>query len=128
MTTSVKARFSKGVLTPLEPLDLEEGEEVMVSIEDVSQVPPGEGLADGDSLESRGQSIYEHEIRSRVDGPGQGKVVVIDVESGDYETDADDASATARLMLRRPNAVTYAVRVGHPTTYRMGARSSFEKP
>ena len=34
MITSVKARFSNGVLTPLDPLDLEEGEEVMVSIED----------------------------------------------------------------------------------------------
>ena len=35
MIANVKARFSKGVLTPLEPLDLEEGQEVMVSIEDV---------------------------------------------------------------------------------------------
>ena len=34
MSTNVKARFSNGVLTPLEPLDLEEGEEVMVSIEE----------------------------------------------------------------------------------------------
>ena len=50
------------------------------------------------------------------------KVVVIDVESGDYETDPDDAAATARLNARRPRALTYAVRVGHPATYRMGAR------
>ena len=42
MITSVKARFSKGVLTPLEPLDLEEGKEVVVSIADA---PPVEGLA-----------------------------------------------------------------------------------
>ena len=34
MIANVKARFSNGVLTPLEPLDLEEGQEVMVSIED----------------------------------------------------------------------------------------------
>ena len=33
MIANVKARFSNGVLTPLEPLDLKEGEEVMVSIE-----------------------------------------------------------------------------------------------
>ena len=30
----VKAKFANGVLTPLEPLDLEEGKEVVVSIED----------------------------------------------------------------------------------------------
>lgn len=34
MIANVKARYSKGVLTPLEPLDLEEGKEVVVSIED----------------------------------------------------------------------------------------------
>ena len=34
MIATVKARYSDGVLTPLEPLDLDEGEEVMVSIED----------------------------------------------------------------------------------------------
>ena len=32
--TNVRARFSEGVLRPLEPLDLEEGVEVTVSIED----------------------------------------------------------------------------------------------
>ena len=34
MIAKIKARFSNGVLTPLEPLDLEEGKEVMVSIAD----------------------------------------------------------------------------------------------
>ena len=34
MIANVRARFSQGVLRPLEPLDLEEGVEVTVSIED----------------------------------------------------------------------------------------------
>ena len=34
MIAHVKARFSNGTLVPLEPLDLEEGTEVVVSIED----------------------------------------------------------------------------------------------
>ena len=34
MITNVKARYSNGALVPLEPLDLEEGKEVTVSIED----------------------------------------------------------------------------------------------
>ena len=33
MITNVRARFSEGVLKPLEPLDLREGAEVTVSIE-----------------------------------------------------------------------------------------------
>ena len=124
MIANVKARFSNGVLTPLEPLDLEEGEEVVVSIEDASRATPRDSIRDEGSLEARGQAIYE-QIRDRVERTAQGKVVVIDVESGDYETDSDDASATARLVARRPGALTYAVRVGHPAAYRMGARFSF---
>ncbi len=45
MITKVKARFSEGVLRPLERLDLEEGVDVVVSIEEIA--PPGhvaEGL------------------------------------------------------------------------------------
>ena len=34
MIANVKARFSNGTLVPLEPLDLEEGREVVVSIEE----------------------------------------------------------------------------------------------
>ena len=43
MIANVKARYSNGVLTPLEPLDLEEGREVVVSIQDGPQ--PSRGLA-----------------------------------------------------------------------------------
>ncbi len=38
MIANVKARFSNGALTPLEPLDLEEGEEVTVSIKPQTQL------------------------------------------------------------------------------------------
>ena len=44
MIASVKARYSNGALVPLEPLDLEEGKEVVVSVEG----PPG-GDVGGDS-------------------------------------------------------------------------------
>ena len=36
MITNVKARFSNGALVPLEPLDLEEGKVVVVSVEDAA--------------------------------------------------------------------------------------------
>ena len=41
MIASVKARYANGVLTPLEPLDLEEGKEVVVSIEDATPQAKG---------------------------------------------------------------------------------------
>ena len=36
MKASVRARYANGVLTPLEPLDLEEGVEVTVSVQDAA--------------------------------------------------------------------------------------------
>ncbi len=38
---TVRARFEKGVLTPLEPLNLEEGKEVVVSVEETSTITSG---------------------------------------------------------------------------------------
>ncbi|MCY4455235.1 MAG: antitoxin family protein [Chloroflexi bacterium] len=43
MTTTVRATYANGVLTPQEPLDLEEGEQVTVSIEGAR--PSNGGLA-----------------------------------------------------------------------------------
>ena len=43
MTTTVKATYADGVLTPSEPLDIEEGKEVTLSIDDSSTA--GGGLA-----------------------------------------------------------------------------------
>jgi len=52
-----------------------------------------------------------------VDPHEKGKFVVIDIYSGDYEIDERDADASVRLLNRRPDALTWAVRVGYPTPY-----------
>ena len=41
MTITIKAKYANGHLTPLEPLDLEEGAEVTVSVEENSAVAAG---------------------------------------------------------------------------------------
>ena len=68
-------------------------------------------------LASRGQAIYEERIRHLVDPQQKGKFVVIDVYSGDYEVHERDADASRKLLKRRPDAMTWAVRVGYPTAY-----------
>ena len=57
MITNIRARFSEGTLRPLEPLDLEEGVEVTVSIED------------GQSPGSESESILEMFERLRKSVP-----------------------------------------------------------
>ena len=44
---NVKARYANGVLTPLEPLSLEEGAEVVVTVEASPFEPPSEPPAEG---------------------------------------------------------------------------------
>ena len=59
MIANVKARFSNGVLTPLEPLDLEEGKEVVVSIEDASSPDP-EGPSLLDMIDELHESVPQY--------------------------------------------------------------------
>lgn len=65
-----------------------------------------------------GKSIYNEQAQARLGPVEEGKFVVIDVETGDYEVDARDAVATRRLLTLRPNAVTYGVRGGYRAPYR----------
>ena len=69
-----------------------------------------------------GRAIYRERIRPTLGPEHKGKVVVIDVKSGDYEIADKDLVATRRLKERRPNAYTWAERVGYPAMYKMGAR------
>ena len=60
MITSVKARFSNGALVPLEPLDLEEGREVVVSVED----PPA-GMSEETPATKRGLAAIVERVKER---------------------------------------------------------------
>ena len=45
MTKKIKAKVVKGTLTPLEPIDLKEGDEATVSIDDKSELSDEERIA-----------------------------------------------------------------------------------
>ena len=68
-----------------------------------------------------GRAMYA-EMRSELEANAWGRMVVIDVNSGDYEIDDDDLTATTRLMKRRPGAITWGELVGHPAPYRVTER------
>ena len=67
-----------------------------------------------------GRAIYE-KLRARLEAEEWGRVVVIDVKSGDYEIAEDHLAAALRLRERQPGAYTWAERVGYPTVTRLGA-------
>lgn len=72
----------------------------------------------------RGQEIYERHIRPAVETTRPGQFVAIDIETGDYEVDKDDFTATEHLLMRQPKAQIWLVRVGSPATYRIGGPRS----
>ena len=68
----------------------------------------------------RGQDLYEHHIRPRVEASHQGKVVAIDVDTGMFEIAEDTLTAAQRLLTRAPDAQIWCVRIGHQGVHRFG--------
>ena len=69
----------------------------------------------------RGNEIYGRDIRPQVEANNVGKIVVIDIETGAWEIDADEVAASKRLEARNPDAQTWMVRVGSPYVRRFGS-------
>jgi hypothetical protein len=70
----------------------------------------------------RGDEVYEQLIRPNVSKSEEGKYVVIDIETGDYELDADELAAFDRLVARHPGAQVWVRQVGSRYARRFGPR------
>lgn len=78
---------------------------------------------DHSALLAKGQAIYREKIRPLVHPQHKGKMVIIDVATGDYEMDESAGAAADRLLERRPGCYTHGVRVGYKVPYSFGGRS-----
>ncbi len=67
-----------------------------------------------DDIAAVGRAIYNEKIRNLVEPARKPTMVLIDVNSGDYEISGDDATALATLKERHPDAVVWAELVGYP--------------
>jgi hypothetical protein len=76
-----------------------------------------------EELAQRGQALYEAGIRQQVEVGNEGKIVAIDIETGDFEVDETVIGATDRLFERQPDAQPWTLRVGHDAVYHFGSRS-----
>ena len=68
----------------------------------------------------RGDEIYEHDVRPRIEAGDEGKFVVIDIETGAYEIDEDELAASDRLVARHSDAQLWVMRVGSRYARRFG--------
>ncbi len=71
-----------------------------------------------------GDEIYERDIRPQIEETHHGKIVAIDVDSGDYAIGNDVVAATDSLREEHPDAINVLCeRVGHRTLYHFGGSS-----
>ena len=75
-----------------------------------------------------GQALYESSIRQQVEAGNEGKIVAIDIESGDFEVAENVLPATQRLFEQHPEAQPWVIRIGHRAVYHFGARSLKRSP
>ena len=69
----------------------------------------------------RGDEIYEQKLRSLLESRHRGEFVVIDIETGAYETDTSELAASDRLLARVPKAQIWLRRIGSRYSDRFGS-------
>jgi hypothetical protein len=74
-----------------------------------------------DRIAIRGEQLYEQRIRAEVETPGNiGKMVIIDVQTGDYAVDDTGLAAARHLHSKHPEAELYGIRIGYNATEALG--------
>jgi hypothetical protein len=72
----------------------------------------------------RGAKLYEAKLRGMLEPAHNGKYVVIDVDTGEFELDENHLAASDRAAAKWPGAPLYATRVGSRSLGRIGGRLS----
>ena len=72
-----------------------------------------------DELGRLGDEMIDRRIRPTLRPEDDGKFIAVDVDSGDYEIDADDHTAVMRLRERKPAGEIWLGRAGSAAAYRL---------
>jgi len=77
-----------------------------------------------EQISHRGKQLYEERIRALVETDENiGKVVSIDIETGDYCIGYDELQAAGSLHKERPDAAVWSERIGYDAVYALGGGS-----
>jgi hypothetical protein len=75
-----------------------------------------------EEMAQRGQAIFENQICQQLKKARKRDFLAIDVETGAFEVDADEMSASNRLHARIPDAQIWMRRVGSRYARHFGGR------
>ena len=76
----------------------------------------------------RGDALFEQSIRPHLKNRDADDFVAIDIDSGEFEVDADEDAASDRLKERRPDAQIWVRRIGSRFVRHFGAAQRAVQP
>jgi hypothetical protein len=75
----------------------------------------------GEEITKRGKELYENSLRTQIEtAENIGKIVSINVETGEYEIGDDLIITTRRLQAKQADAPIWAGRMGFNAVYAVG--------
>ena len=78
-------------------------------------------LLSREEVAGRAKQLYESEIRQKVETEENiGKMVIIDIETGDYEVDKTGLQSSRSLSQKHPNARLFGIRIGYNVAISLG--------
>jgi hypothetical protein len=72
-----------------------------------------------DEIARLGQEAFDRHVRPALRPEDDGKFIVLDIDTGEYEMDADDYTAVMKMRDRKPTAETWLMRVGQKAAYKI---------
>lgn len=66
-----------------------------------------------EEFERRGAELYETKLRAKVETGNLGRLLFIDIESGDYALADDELEGAQVLIDKNPDAQIWCLRIGH---------------
>jgi hypothetical protein len=74
-----------------------------------------------EEIARRGKDLYETVIRARVETTENiGKIISINIETGDYEIGNDLVVTSLKLQTKQPDAALWGERIGFNAVYAVG--------
>jgi hypothetical protein len=78
-------------------------------------------LSSEEEIAQQGAALYQGSIRQNVETPENlGKLIAIDINTGDYEIDSDLLVAHDRLQSKHPGSIPWTERIGYDAVYAVG--------
>ena len=81
-----------------------------------------EPAVDIEDIARRGQQYYDQHLRAKLEPEQNGKFLVLDVDTGNYEMDESEVAASERARARHPQSLFYILRIGYRAAHSIGGR------